>query len=1306
MWTGGIIADGVNNTANFTGVDITGAKAVGLSGVNRTIGNIVFEDLTTASHDLTISGAGVSLTLDVTSGSPIINVINRNLTISTTVAGNDGLTKSGAGGLILSGSNTYTGGTTLSGGLTTASHNSAFGTGTVSFSGTATGMGLSNGINVANNITIGTNTGLAGQGLIRVADSNTATLSGTITINNAPSTGGHFGGTSAGGTGITNITGAINSSVDVSQRSGTVVLSGGGSYTNFNTNQGTTRLGADNGLATTATVNLGTSGTSALDLRGFNQALVGITRVSTFGGSVVNGVAGTSTLTTTGTSTFSGVIGTGTGTVAITVSGGALTLTGTNTYVGATNITGGTLALTGTGAINGTSGININGSGAKFLHTGSVAGTRPITITQGNLTGSGTVGAVTVADSASAVLSNNNNAVGASLTTGDITFNGAATVNTFNVNTSAAIVAGALATNAAGTVTINPSGTWTTGTHTLISYTGGSVGGAGFGKFALGTVGGLSGRQTTGPLVDSGSALTLDITGDNPVWTGVGSTIWTTATFGDGSGSNAWELKAGATGTNFWANDTVEFNDTFGVTPVTNSTVTITGGVAPTATVFNNSVVNYTVNSSDATGITAGTLTKSGTGTVIFNANNTYAGNTTITGGTLQLGNGGTNGSLSPSSAISVGTGATFTVNQSDTVTQGIDFSSAAITGLGGIAQAGSGTTVLTANNTYTGPTTVSAGILVADRNVGSINALSSSAVDIASGATVEINVLKISNVTDTIGNTFSGSGLLKLDFAANTTAKNTGLSGLTGFNGTVELTSSGVTGDKLTVASLSAANTSIVVNSGQSIASSGITTFAGMTINGAGNNENRGAIRVIGGTLNGNISLASSSRISADPTSGAGTIAGNISGSTAGSKILTLGGTSATNGALSGVISDGAGTVAVTQAVGNFTLSGANTYTGGTIVSAGSLILSGSGTTGATTGSLTVNGGTMNFGGLARILGAVTIGGGTISNGTLTGASYASTGGTVSATLAGEGTYTHTSGTTTLSGANTYTGATTIEAGTLVISGSGSIATSTSVTIKPTATLNTSALASYTIPTGNPLNFSVDGTGSGSSGKITAANLNVAGATVTYDITGPLDDPAYVLATYSGTLTGTFLSVPAAPAGYTLDYAYEGNKIALVQSVVATPYDTWATDKGLTALNNAKNLNPDNDGLNNLGEFAFNGNPLSGSDNGKVFVLNEDSDLDVDALKELILTVAVRSGTSAFSGSPSPTAAQAADGITYAIEGSLDLAGFPATVNVVSPITAGLPPAGTGYEYRSFILSGSNGLLGKGFLRAKVTSP
>ena len=79
------------------------------------------------------------------------------------------------------------------------------------------------------------------------------------------------------------------------------------------------------------------------------------------------------------------------------------------------------------------------------------------------------------------------------------------------------------------------------------------------------------------------------------------------------------------------------------------------------------------------------------------------------------------------------------------------------------------------------------------------------------------------------------------------------------------------------------------------------------------------------------------------------------------------------------------------------------------------------------------------------------------------------------------------------------------------------------------------------------------------------------------------------------------------------------------------------------------------------------------------------------------------------FTGSPSPTASQ--DGISYTIEGSLTLGGFATAVNVVpTPVTIDgstpLPAAGAGYEYRSFSLSGSNGLPGTGFLRAKVTQP
>ena len=115
-------------------------------------------------------------------------------------------------------------------------------------------------------------------------------------------------------------------------------------------------------------------------------------------------------------------------------------------------------------------------------------------------------------------------------------------------------------------------------------------------------------------------------------------------------------------------------------------------------------------------GIVSGTgtgLTKVGAGTVILTAANSYDGPTVIDGGTLQLGNGTATGTLNLASAITVNTGGTFAVNQTDTVTQGTDFSASAITGAGGLAQTGTGSTILsTIGNSYSGGTTVSNGEL------------------------------------------------------------------------------------------------------------------------------------------------------------------------------------------------------------------------------------------------------------------------------------------------------------------------------------------------------------------------------------------------------------------------------------------------------------------------------------------------------------------------------------------------------------------------------------------------------------------
>lgn len=151
---------------------------------------------------------------------------------------------------------------------------------------------------------------------------------------------------------------------------------------------------------------------------------------------------------------------------------------------------------------------------------------------------------------------------------------------------------------------------------------------------------------------------------------------------------------------------------------------------------FNGTIVNVF---SGAAGAGLGNLAISSVGNgnkVVFNnaSNGGFTGSVSVgNNAQLHLGNGGSNGTLSGTTSISLGNSvSTFTINQTDTVTQGTEFASS-ITGNGKLEQAGSGTTILNSDNSYSGGTFVTAGTLVANNVSGS--ATGSGTVNVSTGA-------------------------------------------------------------------------------------------------------------------------------------------------------------------------------------------------------------------------------------------------------------------------------------------------------------------------------------------------------------------------------------------------------------------------------------------------------------------------------------------------------------------------------------------------------------------------------------------
>ena len=422
-----------------------------------------------------------------------------------------------------------------------------------------------------------------------------------------------------------------------------------------------------------------------------------------------------------------------------------------------------------------------------------------------------------------------------------------------------------------------------------------------------------------------------------------------------------------------------------------------------------------------------GTVTITGPGTVMFAAPSNYTGDTNIVSGKLttmsvnaipstsavtvsagavwQMTTGGQFiGSLAGGGNISMSTLDELKVgnNNNSTTYSGI------ISGAGYLTKAGTGTLTLSGSNVYTGGTNVSAGTLLTNT---SPCLPTTGLVTVANGATLNLN-----NNDQTIGN-LAGAGTVALGSAA-----------LTLGDGTDQTFSGVITGT----------GTLVKQNAGSLILS--------------GNNQYTGTTTVNAGTLaittNTNIGTGTSALI----LNATSILQANGTASIT-THPITLGGsatinTNGNNFGISTVIS-GSGPL-IKAGAGTLTLTGANTYTAGTTVSAGTLAIANDGNIGAGASVLTLNtGAILQANGAANLaVHPITLGGAAAID------TQANTF-TISTIISGTGPLTKIgSGTLILNGVNTYTGGTNIF-GTLQAGVALALPPTGVVTVSPGANFN-----------------------------------------------------------------------------------------------------------------------------------------------------------------------------------------------------------------------------------------------------------
>jgi len=489
-------------------------------------------------------------------------------------------------------------------------------------------------------------------------------------------------------------------------------------------------------------------------------------------------------------------------------------------------------------------------------------------------------------------------------------------------------------------------------------------------------------------------------------------------------------------------------------------------------------------------------------------------GSTTINGGTVQIGNGGTTGSITGD--IAIADNAALAFNRSDTIAY-----AGAISGAGSVKKSGAGTLTLSGSNTYTGTTTLSAGTL----SLGSAEALGSSGTLSFGGGTLQFSAANTTDYSarfstsanqqfrfDTNGQsvtlataltssggtlTKSGNGILTLTAAST-------YSGTTTVNaGTLRLAGAGAlpSTTALTVYGGATFDLNDISTTIGSLANGGSVRLGSATLTTGGANTNTGLAGVISGTGgliktgSGTFGLAGDNTYTGTTTISAGTLrigsSGNAVGSVAGDIVNNSTLAFDRTGTLiyAGIIS---GTGGLTTSNVKLVLTGANTYTGSTTINTGTLQIGNGGTTGSVVGNI-INRGSLTFNRSDAFEFA-----GNISN-------------SGSINITG-------SGAVTLSGANTFTGSVRLTGGTLVLGSAGALGVSGPVTfVNGTLQFSAANTTDYSarFSTGSNQHFSFD-----TGGQSVTFATRLAGTNATLTKTGSGTLTLSAANTYTGATT------------------------------------------------------------------------------------------------------------------------------------------------------------------------------------------